>query len=157
MANTHKGGGYPPIGFNFSVSASANGSNTSSDAWFQRVSGIGARRSYTEVVEGGLNNTVYHLPAGIRYDNLILERGLVPKNSDLGAWYAKSLMTQTGPIQTRVVIVTLFDYDSKTPTLSWSFYNAYPVRWMLSDFRSDQSVLAIETIELAYSHFESMK
>lgn len=156
MAEKKQNNGYPPIGFNFSVSVSANGSNTTNDAWFQRVSGIGARRTYTEISEGGLNNTVYHLPSGIRYDNLVLERGLVPKNSDLGTWYAKSLMTQSGPIQPRVVIVTLLDYDSKTPTLTWSFYNAYPVRWVLSDLRSDRSVLAIETIELAYSHFETM-
>jgi phage tail-like protein len=144
----------PPIGFNFTVSFSAtNGGSQSQDNYFQRVDGISGSREVEEIKEGGVNDRVYKLPKSVSYDNLILERGFAYKGSNLGIWCTNSLTMPTSKIETKVVIVTLLDYDSKTQIMNWAFYDCYPIKWKISEFKSTESVLAIETLELAYSYF----
>jgi phage tail-like protein len=77
----------------------------------------------------------------------------VSLGSNLGSWCYDSLTMPLSKIETKVVIVTLLDYDSETQIMAWAFYDCYPVKWTISEFKSMESVLAIETLEIAYSYF----
>lgn len=143
----------PPIGFNFSVYFLGLSMLNNQDTFFQRVGGISAHRNVEEIMEGGANSAVYRLPGHVTYDNLVLERGFTHSNSSLNFWCNSSLNLGSSTIQTKTIIVSLLDYDSTTQTMAWAFFNCYPIKWSVSEFKSTESVLAIETLELSYSRF----
>ena len=58
----------------------------------------------------------------------------------------------TFPIVTRALEVSLLNARGM-PIRSWTFDNAYPVKWQVGDFNSTKNEVAIETIELCYSSF----
>lgn len=161
---------YPPAGFNFSVTFALSTAtvtkasiqamssqlvSTSADNGFAKVSGIGMNRQTEEIMEGGTNNRKYRLPTGISYDNLVLERGFAYKDSALGTWCYNALTLPSSKLETRQVVVHLLPNaeDRTTPLMSWAFFDCFPVKWKLSEFNAKESVLAIETLELAYSYF----
>jgi len=93
------------------------------DIRFQKVSGPSAQVDTEDVSEGGQNLYTQKLPKGIRYSNLVLERGMVvgsPLNLEFNA--AMSLFK----FATSNVLVTLLGED-KLPLAAWLFLKAYPV------------------------------
>ena len=142
-------GNYPPPAFYFQVKFPDFGFHA--DSSFQEVSGIGHEMQTDTVSEGGGIDSVYHLPKGIKYQNLVLKRGIVPKSSKLIKW-CKSVTEGTCPIVTRALEVSLLNARGM-PIRSWTFDNAYPVKWQVGDFNSTKNEVAIETIELCYSSF----
>jgi phage tail-like protein len=146
----------PLVGFNFSVTFLGVDLEKNMDNYFQKVKGIQVTRKVEEIASGGSNNYFFKLPQNLVYDNLILERGYLDVQSPLSQWCRKSLEEGDGEISIKTVVVTLKDYSGKKNVASWSFYGCYPVRWSFSDLQSDQSILAIETIEIAYGHFKKL-
>jgi phage tail-like protein len=146
----------PLVGFNFSVTFLGVDLEKNMDNYFQKVKGIQVTRKIEEIASGGSNNYFFKLPQNLVYDNLILERGYLDVQSPLSQWCRKSLEEGDGEISIKTVVVTLKDYSGKKNVASWSFYGCYPVRWSFSDLQSDQSILAIETIEIAYGHFKKL-
>ena len=142
-------GNYPPPAFYFRVKFPSFGFHA--DSSFQEVSGISHEMQRDEVSEGGGIDTVYHLPKGIKYQNLVLKRGIVPKSSSLIKW-CKSVMEGSFPITTQELEVSLMNARGN-PIRSWTFDNAYPVKWQVDGFNSTENKVAIETIELCYSSF----
>ncbi|MDU8498220.1 phage tail protein [Pseudomonas syringae] len=139
--------------FYFSVSISGEGRGT--DAAFQEVSGLSQETAIEEVVSGGENRFNYRLPGHTRYSNLILKRGVALADSPLIEWCQQTMDDGLrNPIQTRNIIVSLFDEEGVT-RLSWNFVKAYPVKWSMSELKSQESNILVETIELAYQYFES--
>ena len=53
----------------------------------------------------------------------------------------------------RVLMVTLKNEIEK-PLITWTFTNAYPVRWEVSPMNAMESAVFTETMELAYHYFE---
>jgi phage tail-like protein len=49
-------------------------------------------------------------------------------------------------------MVKLLDQDHE-PMVTWNFIKAWPVKWVISDFKATENAIAIETIELAYQYF----
>ena len=43
------------------------------------------------------------------------------------------------------------------PVANWQVIKAYPIKWSISNFNAEENSLAIETIELAYKYFKSVK
>jgi phage tail-like protein len=146
----------PLVGFNFSVTFLGVDLEKNMDNYFQKVKGIQVTRTTEEIASGGSNNYFFKLPQNLVYENLVLERGDLDAQSPLSKWCSKSLEEGDGEISTKTVVVTLMDYSGKKNVASWSFYGCYPVKWSFSDLQSDQSVLAIETIEIAYSYFKKL-
>lgn len=145
----------PPIGYNFSVSLwpVTGNPNAKKDNYFQKVSGIGGSLQVEQITEGGVNDRYYNLPTGVRFDNLVLERGLAAKNSELGQWCYDTLTMSGNKVEIRGLVVQLLDHDAKKEVMAWTFFNCYPVKWRLSDLQAKESVLAIETLEICYSSF----
>jgi phage tail-like protein len=137
-----------PVGFYFELSFKGE------DAAFKEVSGISKELSMEEVVCGGENRFKYRLPTVSSSQNLVLKRALIPNGSKLVDWCASSMDEGlASPIETHDVSVSLLD-ASGTVSVMWTFYNAYPVKYSVSDLKSQENEIVIESIELAYNYFE---
>lgn len=139
-------------GFYFSLSVL--NSPGDADAAFQEVSGLGAELGVEEVASGGENRFKYRLPGPVSYQNLVLKRGILPSASPLVTW-CKQTMTggMAKPIETKDLMLSLLDANGQS-SMNWSFVKAYPVKWNVSDLKSQESNLLVETIELAYRYVE---
>ena len=143
----------PILGMRFSVLFLAGGVVPNPlDIRFQRVSGLSAEVETETVSEGGQNLYTQKLPRGIKYNNLVLERGMVvgsPLNLEFNA--AMSLFK----FATSNVLVTLLGED-RQPLAAWLFLKAYPVKWSTSDL-SAEPALVIDTLELAYTRMQALR
>ena len=124
------------------------------DNAFQEASGLSVELEVEEVREGGQNMYKHRLPTGAKYGNLVLRRGFVNSGSKLATWCTATTTTDfSRPIQTYDVLLHLLNANGEALS-TWAFLDAYPVKWSLSDFKSQENALAIETLELAYSMFQ---
>lgn len=139
---------YPPVGFHFRVHFSGINA-TGEDAQFQEVAGLTAEINVEELVAGGENRFSYRLPVRSKYANLILKRGMLT-SSGLISWFRDAIENFTfKPVD---INVELLNENNNTMT-SWNFKQAYPVKWVISDFKAQENSLVVETIELAYQYF----
>lgn len=139
---------YPPSAFYFSVSL--GGGSADADASFREVSGIGPEMDTETVAEGGENRFVYQLPKSVKHPRLVLKRGVAPLSSALVAWCRDVL--EGGLAQAvvpKLLQVSLLNQDGQ-PLRTWSFANAYPVKWEVEPFNSTKNEVAMEKIELSY-------
>jgi len=129
------------------------------DFRFQKVSGINAEIQTDTVNEGGQNLFAHRLPGKINYNNLVLERGystsLVPSPLTLEFNIAFSGF-KFAPSN---VLVTLFNEKKGTtvPAGAWMFFKAYPVKWSVSPLDGESNSVLIDTMELAYTRFQSVR
>lgn len=141
---------YPPSAFYFKVVFGAP--DEFPDSSFQEVSGISTEIITEDIVEGGENRFKHKLPTGITHGNLELKRGIAPLTSPLVAW-CKGIMEGgfVEPMVPQAVMVYLMN-DSNIPIRSWSFVNAFPIKWEFESFNSTKNEVAIEKIVLSYSY-----
>ena len=139
-----------PFYFRLSFDGAASGS----DASFKEVSwNYYGKWVQRKITEGGNNNYKHRVPTSVKFSNLVLKRGLVPKDSAIVQWCLDTLgggLSET--IQTKTIMVSLLD-ENANPLNSWSFANAWPVKWSASDLNSMNNELVIETLEFSYSYF----
>lgn len=121
-------------------------------AAFQEVSGISASMEGTPLAEGGENRYRHTLKSATRYDNLVLRRGMV---NDLLAHQLGGGFGGPG-FPSQPVLLTLLDPQTGLPRRAWTFFDAYPVRWESGPLNAEQSRVAMESIEFAYTHFRSV-
>lgn len=142
-------------GFYFNLAIAGQKSDT--DAAFQEVSGLNKEINLEEVACGGENRFKYRLPTTSTYQNLVLKRGVTLDSSPLLKWCSDTLDNGLAkPIVTHNVIVNLLNEKGQS-CRSWTFVNAYPVKWSASELNSEKNAVFIETIELAYLYFEMAK
>jgi phage tail-like protein len=148
---------YPPPKFYFSVSLLGSGTGKASvttiDSSFQEVSGIEAEFGVEEVPEGGENRFSHRLPKQAKYPPLVLKRGVVTRESALGQWVASTLnSTLSEPIVPQNLMVLLLGPDGN-PLISWTFFNAWPLKWVTSSLNSTENDVLTESLEFSYSYF----
>ena len=146
---------YPPGGFYFAVTVigSAMDQGPDIDASCQEVSGIQAEFDVEEVVEGGENRFVHRLPRPAKHPNLVLKRGVVTKYSYLADWAGQTIGANLSlPIEPQNLMVSLLD-ERGTPTIAWTFVNAYPLKWDVGPLSSMDNQILTETLELSYNYF----
>ncbi len=142
---------YPPVSFLFQLSIDGD------TAAFQEASGINMDANPEEIPSGGENRFTHKLPRAAQYTNLVLKRGLISKESSIWKWCQETLSGELdSPIKTKQVVVQLVDAQGKGLT-SWTFYNAYPVKWSASDLKSTGNEVAVESLEFSYNYFETKK
>ena len=139
---------YPPAAFRFSIQLDGAGQDGAS---FQEVGGIASEIDTDADREGGESRFVHALPKGVKHPKLILRRGLADRRSQLIGWCRDVLEGGLSkPLETRDLTVCLLD-ETNVPLRTWSFRNAYPVKWEVDPFQADKDNVAIEKLELAYS------
>lgn len=120
-------------------------------AGFSDVSGLQAETEFEEIREGGVNDFVYKLPKGTKYQNLTLKKGLTT-SSALWDWHRKVV---AGKIERRTVHISLQSTKAKGH-MDWDYNNqyqvleAFPVKWSGPELKSDGNSVAVETLELAH-------
>lgn len=146
---------YPPVAFYFKLSFS--GISSRKDASFKEASGITMEMDTEEITEGGNNNFKHRVPTSVKFSNLVLKRGMVPKNSKLAKWCMNTFDGGLSDyIKTKTIILSLLNENGQ-PLKTWNFVNAWPVKWSASDLNSMNNEILIETLEFAYSYFENVK
>lgn len=151
---------YPPAAFHFKVEfLGADGMGSDTEQRFQEVSGLSFDIETESFREGGENRFEYKLPKRARYPNLILKRGLL-KDTALLKWFKSAMNAYffaitIPPLDFKPVdiLITLLD-EADQPVAIWNVVQAYPLKWAMSDLRSTENAVVIETIELAYQYFE---
>lgn len=144
----------PIIGMRFGVLFfSASGTRNQLDIRFQKVSGLSAEVETEPLREGGQNLYTQRLPTGIRYDNLVLERGMVV-GSPLDQEFNDAM--STFKFTPSSVLVRLLD-EHRASLAAWLFLRAYPVKWSTSDLNASEPALVIDTMELAYSRMQRLR
>ena len=142
----------PLAGFHFMVMFDLSPS-LPIDFRFQEVSGLSATITPESIVEGGENRFTHHLPKRPEYTNLVLKRGLFT-HSRITNWCRDAIENfEFSPVD---VYVSLLNSDH-LPVANWQVIGAYPVKWSVSNFNAEENSLAIETIELTYQYFKTLK
>jgi phage tail-like protein len=144
----------PIVGMRFNVWFFAGGVIPNPiDIRFQKVSGLSAEVETEPVREGGQNLYTQRLPQGIKYNNLVLERGMVvgsPLNLEFNASMSLFKFASSN------VLVTLLD-AGKDPLAAWLFLKAYPVKWSTSDLNGSEPALLVDVMELAYTRMQILR
>jgi len=165
---------YPALGFNFKVTSthSLSGSPATiaanlaknllfgpDESFFQSVSGITATiGDGSTLVDGGINNRQYKLPGSTTYSDLKLSRGIIKGSSPLGKWCRTFLIRDVFwyGVERRTLNVMLLDRSGDNILMTWSFYNCYPKEIEIGTFSADKSEIAVETLTIAYTHFNQV-
>lgn len=112
--------------------------------YYMEVSGLTAEIEVMTYNEGGRNDSVHKLPTRMKHPNLVLKRG-VTTVKDLEAWLEDSFM---GPTRKEITLTMYNQQLNKVRT--WSFKNAYPVKWTGPSFNASQNAVATEAIEIVH-------
>ena len=143
----------PPLSHRFGVFFFAGGLIPNPiDIRFQKVSGLSASVETSEIEEGGQNLYVQQLPTKIKYENLVLERGMAigsPLTLEFNATFSLFKFSPSN------VLVTLLS-EKHYPLAGWLFMKAYPVKWSVSEFDAEANAVVIDTMELAYTRFQKI-
>ncbi|MDB5250062.1 MAG: glycerol acyltransferase [Segetibacter sp.] len=147
----------PPAGFHFKVEfVGVDGMGSDTEQRFQEVTGLSFEVETEDFKEGGENRFSYKLPKRIRYPNLVLKRGLL-KGTALLNWFKSAISTYFTVVvydfKPADIMITLLDESGEAAAI-WNVVQAYPLKWSVSDFRSTDNSVVVETIELAYQYFE---
>lgn len=103
-----------------------------------------------DIKEGGQNQYVHRLPVRVKPGTLKLRRGIT-RGLELLNWYLEVLQGHMEQAPRQVIVVM---YDAQLAEVAqWYFHDAFPVSWKGPTLKTEQAVLAIEELELAYHRF----
>ena len=74
-------------------------------------------------------------------------------SNELWDWYYKVIM---GTVERKNVSLVLYACDY-SEVMRWNLANAFPVKWVGPNFRSDDNTALVETLELAHEGIEVSK
>ncbi|MBD2604440.1 phage tail protein [Scytonema hofmannii FACHB-248] len=154
---------YPPVGFFFDVSFQGeNLIQNVVETRFQSVTGLSVDMQTETLKEGGENRFEHILPVRTKYSPLMLKRGVV-KNSQMVKWCMDAMLNFD--IRPMNLLVNLLHIppsggnkppQNPAPLITWKVINAWPKKWSVSEFNAEQNSIAIESLELNYSYFETL-
>jgi len=138
-----------PVGFHFSIAFEGI-----EQGFFQEVSGISNEMDVEDIVIDEKTDFKYKFPKAKPYTNLVLKRGIFLKTSSLLTWCEEILDAGFSKlIQTKNITIHLVSQKGDI-LMKWQFVNAYPIKYSISDFISQENEVLIETLELAYTYFQ---
>jgi len=123
---------------------------------FTSVSGLESTLQTEEVKIGGMNNASLCIPSGVKYSPLVLNRGMMLKDSVFATWYWNYVNSPTGKVEKRNLLVFLLDNDS-LPILIWFVMDAFPISWKVGQLDAKSNDILIEEMQLSYMKFEVFK
>jgi phage tail-like protein len=111
---------------------------------FTTCTGLEIEFEVFQYAEGGNHEFVYQLPGNLRYPNLVLTRGMTDAKN-LREWVWK---TRAEP-ELKELTIEFRDQQQKV-LQTWTFNDAFPVRWHGPSFGADSMSIATETLEIAH-------
>jgi phage tail-like protein len=116
--------------------------------FFTQVTGFSYQYDVLEYPEGGRNDMVHRLPTRAKQGNITLKRGVTGERAMM-EWIKKNASSPS-PENLSVAL-----YDSEGNRLqTWSFANAYPVKWTGTDLNAGGTEFLTESLEIAHSGME---
>jgi phage tail-like protein len=115
---------------------------------FREISGIGVEVETMDYAEGGNNEFVHRLPVRLKYQNVVLKRGVTHQRALLD-WF-NSTRQQGIEAKWGEVTVTLMGPGGES-VQTWSFKEAYPVKWIGPTLNASSNAIATETLEIAHA------
>jgi phage tail-like protein len=115
---------------------------------FREVSGIGVEVETMDYPEGGNNEFVHRLPVRLKFQNVVLKRGITHQRALLD-WFNQ---TRASGVEAKwgTVTVTLMGPRAEA-VQTWSFKEAYPVKWTGPTLNASSNAIATETLEIAHA------
>jgi phage tail-like protein len=124
---------------------------------FQEVNGLEVSIETEDIQEGGQNSYTHKLPGRMTWPNITLKRGITKQDSLL-KWLNESSGEQFSVNGNKLVrksaAITLVDRTGKR-LRSWSFIEAYPVKWTGPSFAATSSESANEELEITHHGFRA--
>ena len=122
---------------------------------FQQVSGLSVEIDAQEIKEGGQNEFIYRVPGRMKWPNLVLKQGMT-RDNDLFEWFSvcsgEGFDGAGNEVERRIAVLELFD-SAGDLVRSWTFNDAFPVKWKGPEFSVDASSIATEELEVAHHGF----
>jgi phage tail-like protein len=136
----------PYLSFCFKVTINAAGISEAT-GFFKSVGGLSIETEVIDYREGGLNDTTHKIIGATKYKNIVLKRGF--SGMELISWREQWL---NGPPKKRAfgTIQQLSPKPGSAPIATWTFTEAFPVKWELSELDASKSEVLIETLEIAH-------
>jgi phage tail-like protein len=114
-------------------------------ATFSEVTGLSVEIETEDYHEGGVNDFVHILPKSIKYQNIVLKKGII-KGKEMWNWIQEVMQ---GVIKPKNGSILLLNEDDAT-ACCWEIEKAYPVKWSGSDLKGTGGEVFIETLELTH-------
>lgn len=116
---------------------------------FTEASGLTVQKEVLELLEGGENTRHHKLVGATRFSNIVLRRG-TSSSTALFDWIKQTIDGVVKRKNGSIIAVS----RAGEPVFRWDFKNAWPCRYEGPQFRSGESEISIELIELAHDGFE---
>lgn len=116
---------------------------------FTEVSGLGVEVMVQDYEEGGRNDHIHRLPGRVKVADITLRNGVTNSN-DLWEWFKMILQ---GNFKRRNVSIVVVNQEQKE-VQRWNLIKALPVKWTGPEFKSGQSTVAIQSLQLTHQGLE---
>jgi phage tail-like protein len=115
---------------------------------FREVSGIGMEVETMDYAEGGNNEFVHRLPVRMKFQNVVLKRGVTHQDALL-KWFndTRKLGVQANWGSVEITLVG----PKGEPVQGWAFNEAYPVKWTGPTLNATSNAVATESLEIAHA------
>jgi phage tail-like protein len=114
---------------------------------FSECTGLTVEYDVFEYQEGGEQRYVHKFRGGLKYPNLVLKRGVTYEDELLQWFFDRSDREGRGNIT-----LDLLGDDGEI-VRTWSFAEAFPVKWTGPSFNAKSTNVATETLEIAHHGF----
>jgi len=104
-----------------------------------------------EIKEGGQNTYAHKLPVRVGVGSATLRHGIA-NDFTLLNWYMDMLKGDIAAA-TRQVTVIMFE-GTRVPLMTWTFRQAYPIKWSGPSLKTDGNSVGIEEIEFVHHGFD---
>jgi len=114
---------------------------------FTEVTGLNIENEMIEYRDG--SSPEYHkvkMPGLQKYGNITLKRGMFNGDNEFFQWLNTVSLSK---VERRDVSIALLN-ENHEPVYIWRVKNAFPVKVVAPDFKSDANEVAVETIEIAH-------
>jgi phage tail-like protein len=120
------------------------------EAFFMECSGLDIATEVFEYKEGGLNEFSHKFPGRTIMSNVTLKRGFALSN-ELFKWYQgmNENLSRGKALNLKLVTISLYTLKGNE-SMRWTLHDAFPVKWVGPTFNTEQSTIAVETIEFAH-------
>lgn len=118
---------------------------------FAECSGLTEDTDSTDYREQSISETLRKIPGARKFSKITLKRGLIT-NFEFYQWLNKTANSNNEVVKKSVTVVLLG--ESRNLVFRWNFKNAWPTKLEGDLPNTTDSVVVIETLELAHEGFE---
>ena len=143
---------YPHVGFHFRVTFEEIQGGSTLEAGFQEVTGLTVKMETEEVAEGGENRYKLKLPTRNSFGEITLKRAFYVDNA-ISDW-ALDALEAANDFDFDPMHLTIDLLDENHDTMAqWRVQNAWPTQLQISDLKSEDNGIVVETLTLTYQFF----